>query len=510
MTYYYFDLFLLSVFFISLFYVLQKELKTEKNAFLHIALCAVLTAVFKYNWGVPFWGLEYEDAYAFSLCARQFSYDIYPSSFLVDAVTIGSLQEPVAIGTYGGHFITYPTFLSLFINSFGWSYELLCVANCLVSFFIMLVLAIMFKTSKYWFIAPAMYCCSPIINVFTTCMLSELFSSFVCLTFLFAFLKQKTKAILVLRFSTFFLAILCKRENLVLCLIPLLNALMTLDRKNLQRELKQVTLSIIPYTIITFIYFFMIQNVLEIEKIEAADIGLPTFSFNYFVRLFPAFVKSLFSPTAFSVSTLVCLFVVGWHVYNWRKLTIQIIYPLILFFTYLLLYSSHYRGWFFVQGDEVNEFETYRYINNFYYLLVFSIGGISVVHSKRAVGILLLLLMFSFYETKQSREYYSQIEYESRFGEVNEVLEFIKDKEHQDPVMLICDNILLYQNLCADDFCICDSREINTLVMNDKYKYYFVASDLEYLRKRYGVNVNQSKFERQKTLSNGNIIYKMY
>ena len=46
--------------------------------------------------------------------------------------------------------------------------------------------------------------------------------------------------------------------------------------------------------------------------------------------------------------------------------------------------------------------------------------------------------------------------------------------------------------------------------MNDKYKYYFVASDLEYLRKRYGVNVNQSKFERQKTLSNGNIIYKMY
>ena len=72
MTYYYFDLFLLSVFFISLFYVLQKELKTEKNAFLHIALCAVLTAVFKYNWGVPFWGLEYEDAYAFSLCARQF------------------------------------------------------------------------------------------------------------------------------------------------------------------------------------------------------------------------------------------------------------------------------------------------------------------------------------------------------------------------------------------------------------------------------------------------------
>lgn len=509
MIYYYFDLTLLLFFLILLLYVIQKELRTDGKVVQYIVLCATLTFVFKYNWGIQFWGLEYEDAYAFSFCSRQFSHNIYPSSFLVDAVTIGSLQKPIAMGTYGGHFITYSTFLSIFTQVFGWSFELLCVVNCIVSFVIMLILSLMFKTSNNWFVAPVMYCCAPIINVFTTCMLSEIFSSFICIIFIFTFFRNKKNSILLLRFTAFFIALLCKRENLILCLIPALDAWQYLKQNNVRNGIKQALYTSIPYTSITIVYFLMIQNVLEIERIEATDIGMPTFSITYFVRLFPVFVKSLLSPLAFSISILVCLSILGWHLFRKKKITKHIIYPVILFFMYLLLYSSHYRGWFFIQGDKVSEFETYRYINNFYYLFIVPIGGICCFQSKKVILVLLLLLGFSFYETRESRKYYSEIEQECRFCEVNEVLDFIKGNESKDSIMLICDNILLYQNQCPDDFSICDSRNINMLEMKDGYKYFFVASDLNYLQQRYGVNIDVSKFEKQRTLSNGNVIYKM-
>lgn len=509
MIYYYFDLTLLLLLLIVLLYVIQKELRTDGKAVQYIVLSTVLTLAFKYNWGTPFWGLEYEDAYAFSFCSRQFSYNIYPSSFLVDAITIGSLQEPIAMGTYGGHFITYSTFLSIFTQLFGWSFELLCIVNCAVSFFIMLILSLMFKTSKNWFIAPILYCCAPIINVFTTCMLSETFSSFICLIFVFAFWRRNTWSVKLLKYIAFFVALLCKRENLILCIFPALDALLCLKQSNVKNSIREVLYISIPYVSLIMVYFFSIQNVLEIEKIESADIGMPTFSISYFIRLFPVFVKSLLSPFAFSICILVCIYILGLHLFKQRKITKQTIYPIVLFLMYLLLYSSHYRGWFFIQGTNVNEFETYRYINNFYFLLIVSTGSVCCFQTKKVLCFLLMLLGFSFYETKVSRQYYYNIEQKCRFDEVNEVLDVITKNGTKEPIMLICDNILLYQDLCPDNFYVCDIRYINNIDMKDNLTYFFVASDLNYLQKRYRINVDTSKFEQFRTLSSGNIIYKM-
>ena len=180
-----------------------------------------------------------------------------------------------------------------------------------------------------------------------------------------------------------------------------------------------------------------------------------------------------------------------------------------LFLMYLLLYSSHYRGWFFIQDDKVNEFETYRYINNFYYLLIVSIGSACCFQPKKVLWVSLLLLSFSFYETKESRRYYYDIEQECRFAEVNEVMDIITKNEPKEPVMLICDNILLYQNLCSDNFSVCDSRYINNIEMKDNFTYFFVASDLSYLQKRYGVNIDTSIFAKLSTLGSGSVVYKM-
>ena len=126
---YYLCIVLIIFLFILLIHELIWDFRSIQKPYKRILLCLVLTLLFKYNYGVYFYGLEYEDAYAFSFCARQFLYNIFPSSFLIDAVSVGSLTEPMFTSTYGGHFIMYPTFLSLFTNTFGWSPTILSITK---------------------------------------------------------------------------------------------------------------------------------------------------------------------------------------------------------------------------------------------------------------------------------------------------------------------------------------------------------------------------------------------
>ena len=94
MEQYYICVVLIVFLFLLFFHEIIRDYKSIKHPFRRILLCLVLTLVFKYNCGIFFYGLEYEDAYVFSFCARQFSYDIFPTSFLIDAVSVGSLTEP--------------------------------------------------------------------------------------------------------------------------------------------------------------------------------------------------------------------------------------------------------------------------------------------------------------------------------------------------------------------------------------------------------------------------------
>ena len=188
---YYFCFVLLIVFILLLFREIVKDIKGHIASYYIIPYCLILTLLFKYNYGIEFWGLEYEDAYSFSFCARQFSHGIYPNSFLIDAVGIGSLEEPSFIYTYGGHFITYSTFLSIFTQIFGWSTFVIDIVNTSLAFCILLILSLYGNKNKCWFIAPAIYCSAPIINVFANCFLSEIFSSFILISFSYLFIKKK-------------------------------------------------------------------------------------------------------------------------------------------------------------------------------------------------------------------------------------------------------------------------------------------------------------------------------
>lgn len=511
---FYFTCLTLLLFFIILFiYIVIHDLKGHVSSpWFVVLLCAVLTAIFKTDFGVTFWGLEYEDAYSFSFCARQFLYGIYPSSFLIDAVSIGSLENPLSKFTYGGHFITYPTFISIFTNVLGWSPSTISCINTLTAFCILIILSLLGKQNRYWFIAPVLFCCAPIINVFTTCFLSETFSAFICITFIYAYFQKGTPVKNALCLVSFGLALLCKRENLALGFIPMIECIYTAYNAKKRPSIKAVLKSIVPFAIIVIFYILVCQNVIDIERIESKDIGRLTFSIQNFISTFPVYVKSLLSINAFSIISYLYIGCMVLYTIKHRRITKEILLTSLLFSIFIVLYSSHYRGYFYTKGEQLSYFDTYRYINNFFYLmpLSFSYMYFQEKRFRTLIPILVLLSIFSFYTTLKLRYDYSQLEVKIRFNEVAIISDYINNKSESDKIpMLISENILLYQNVCDDNFNVCDITQIDQLVFDThKYSYYCLLSDKEYLKERYNIEIDMQYFTPILRLTNNSVLYK--
>ena len=96
-------------------------------------------------------------------------------------------------------------------------------------------------------------------------------------------------------------------------------------------------------------------------------------------------------------------------------MSLDIVFPLTLFFAYLLLYTSHYRGYFFIKEGHVSSFETYRYINNFFYLLPIMFLPLRSKLVKPIKFIVCIALAFSLYNTYSLRFKMSETEYQERF-----------------------------------------------------------------------------------------------
>lgn len=507
MTQYYLCIVLIIFLFFLLAHELVRDFRILANPYKRILLCLALTLLFKYNYGIHFYGLEYEDAFVFSFCARQFSYNIFSTSFLIDAVSAGSLAEPMLTSTYGGHFIMYPTYLSLFTNVLGWSPTIISIANTIISFFILLILSLLPQNDKYWFLPPILFCCSPIINIFTTCFLAEIFSSFICLIFIYTYFRKENIYSNTLCFSSFLIAIMCKRENLALLSIPVIELCyymfyqIKFHRKNESFKL----LKYIPFIVLTSTYFLFIQNVFNIEAIESNDIENPTFSIQYMCVLLPVFIKSLLNIKTFGIVFATCVLRLV-YMFIHKKMSLRIVLSVILFLAYLVLYSSHYRGYFFIKEESVSSFETYRYINNFFYLLPIMFISFNFKHIKQVIISCCIVLAFSLCGTYSLRHTLSGIEHQERFDEVQKVSKYILANSPNS--VLVCENILLYQNVCEADFKVCDITLYNKLNIDNNVDYYLLLSDVKYLEERYSLHIDLNDFHPVLNLQNGKYLYK--
>ena len=99
-----------------------------------------------------------------------------------------------------------------------------------------------------------------------------------------------------------------------------------------------------------------------------------------------------------------------------------------------------------------------------------------------------IALIFSLYATYSLRLRMSELEYQERFKEVQMVSNYVQANSSKS--VLICENILLYQNMCDDDFSVCDIRLCNKLNTSSQTDYYLLLSDLNYLKERYSLNID--------------------
>lgn len=503
---YHFLVFFLLVFFLLLWSkIFIDALKKTDIPYIKIVVCIICVCLFKCDWGIHFWGLEYEDAYSFSAYARQLSFGITSDSLRLQCVDIGSLLDPQSLGTYGGHYITYPIFLYLFTSIFGFSITSISLVNSVISLLSLLTIAFYKYPNKYgWFIGVLLFCLAPAVNLFSTCFLSESFSSFLCLCFVLSYFDRNNHNSILFRIFilvSFLLCILTKRDNTVILIVPAIYSLYALWNKNYKLALNEI----IPFVIILILSTLFIHNFLIAEVEESSDISQSTFSFDIFCSQLPIYLKSLFSFTYFNICMALFLFVIVLNIIL-RRFDIRLTCLVALFFVSLLMYSSHYRGYYFVENLEpLSEFVTFRYINNFFYAIPLFIALSFRLHQKYIMPIIVTLSILSLGSillTYNLRITNNNEEYNLRFRDIEIIDEIVTNND-----VVITDVPLLFLNVSTPDRYICNIQRISDINFNAPHKFYFYVDDWLIVDKRY--NLGLSKYNKRliKTLPSDKKLY---
>jgi hypothetical protein len=264
-----------------------------------------------------FMGLEYEDAYIFSASARFMQEDrgSYPDPLRTRSCVMGSLSNCEMSAVYGGHFLAVPSLALASHRLLGYSPYTICIINGTAAILSILVLyALCFQITgdiALSFISSLIYAVVPIMTVFHTSALGETYSSLIVLIYGFCFIALFIKseqlrslfaiACWIVLFLSFVLALLTKRENLIIVAMPLF-ALLSLPSKRL-RDNKGLIAWAIASLVIAVAVSVAFQ-IVQAEANEATDIGSATFSLGYFLALLPLFTKSFITVRWFMAASL--------------------------------------------------------------------------------------------------------------------------------------------------------------------------------------------------------------
>lgn len=492
------------------FCLIAVQIKSSDKAVFKLLTCVLLTLLLKVDWGIHFMGLEYEDSYVFSAYARQLSFDIYPTSFRIDCVEIGSLENPLMTGCYGGHMIVYPTLLYIVTSIFGFSSTCISLSNSIVSFFTMVTIAfIRFPRKGLWIFAVSAFCIAPAVNLYTTAFLSETFSAFISVFFVTTYINNRGD--LQSRFKTivccflFSLALLTKRDNAVLVIIPLMDGVWSFAKN---RNIMESMRAFAPYIAVIVLFVFFVHNIFEAEIEEVGDIGYSTFSISFFWRQLPAYIESILTPSYFSVGLILCCLLLANAIYR-HNVSFPTASIFIMFCGYVFMYAAHYRGYPYVVGDEkIGCFETFRYLNNAYYCIPIVLGYTSLrrrIGRFCILGVSVVLLVFSYIITLHLRMGYSLLENKTRLEDVRTI-----DRKIEGNTVIITDVPLVFLNLAESNTLICNAQLIDYLDMtNSGFEYWLYCSDVKAIDTRYGTHIEDLQVQSQIDLPSGKSLLKV-
>jgi hypothetical protein len=486
----------LLIFLLTVFYA-TRAVSSEKKRIVSILRGAwpllILNVLVKLPYGDFFLGLEYEDSYIWSVFARQVSYldRIDLSSFTTQACAWGSMADCRLMATYDGHLISFSSLLFLVYQIFGYSPVAVVFVNIFFST-ILLVLVLEFvcrgvKQDNFLiYCVGVLYSFTPAMSSFQASGLSETFSS----TLVFLVLSLYTKAFhnegswakstslsidVVAAVIAFFYCITVKRENAVLIVLPAISLL--LNGKVLIKNT-----GFILYTVITGILTVLfVSSVLSVTLIaEETEIHDQAFSFRFIWPLLHVYVGSLVTFNYFLITGYLCLLGIPFLLLKKNQVHIKLIVGCFLFF--LLLYSFHYRSYYFVHNDMVNAFDALRYVNNLFPLLVIIAGVFLFSILAKAVNIrpwiLGMLFLIGLYQTLAVKALFSEGEYEARVEGIKAAFDIMKPGD-----VLITDIPVCVQFFSTPDFIVFDLAD-EALVNSNVIKMVQNA-DLYYLEFPY-------------------------
>jgi len=448
-----------------------------RKQFVWILGSIAIAGLFKYPFdGQIFSGLEYEDAYVYSAAARFFLSNaaLLPTqSFLTTSCSVGSLVACNDYSTYSGHVIGYSATIAGAGKLFGYQPELAnfvsFYASILCAGLLFIVALLIGKSIPYAIAAVLIFVLLPFQNLLATASVVEPFSSLFITLSLLSYLQcvhnRPTKSLqwkVVLSWSTLFLVwlacILIKRENaLSIAILPSVTVMLILFGSRSAESWGWLAKPVLIFWILLALFFVLVIDVAETIRAEVPDVGGFPFSPLFFSQLFPFFLSTLFDFKLFlGLSVFVPIAV--YAAVKQASTTKLIWYPIILFGMYLLIYSFHYRSYYFIRTGDVTEFDTYRYLSNLmplyalllaggiqYCLVLFSFVN-SQSHRARQFALVLFVgfaIILSWTQSSQSKTHFTEIEKNNRLDIVNAVLQLTRNVNQ--PYAILTDDVLLYQ-----------------------------------------------------------------
>ncbi len=431
-------------------------LNIKRHIYTLIALL-VATIIYSLNFNEKFYGFEYEDAFINSSIAAGENYFEKIVNFRTAEYSNFIKGKWSILSTYTGHYFPYSLFLFVTNKIFNCPSHLTHKIGNLILLLLGTGIIFLHKT-KNQFLKLIFYCALisslPYLYIINSSLIENL-SFFVGMVFV-VFLRYRSKTdfekrILIL--LLIFLSII-KRENLFyLTLCPLF--LRISDFYNYK-------------TFLIFLLFITVQIVINpffTEGLESQSIKNPTFSLNYIVFQLPTYLYSLIVVKGFLLTTM-CLLLIQ---YNKKS-----IYLLVLWLGFIILYSFHYRSRYAVTSEEIEIFDTYRYLVNtipiLFAVIIFSefraFGRFKIL----AIGIIPVLAIFLLLNSLKTIDYFIEDEYQN-FHKINDQLIQISKKSKirvYDNFVLI--SILNFKNANIDFYELHEFDEIikskNTYIIN--------------------------------------------
>jgi hypothetical protein len=472
-------------------------------------------------------GLEYEDSYIYKASARAIYEGEYEfskiNSYYPTSSIYGSIKDSRISAVFVTNFLGYPYLINLGYRVLGYHVSISNIVSLAFSglsiVFVFLIALLMIDNLPFALICSFVYLTIPIFNVYSSTSLTEPLSNVYLAQALLLYLVYSRKenngresiyenilGLCAIAFTMIY-SVLIKTTNvsLVFCL-PLTGLISLIIQKDLKdNKQRNKFFAFLSVAIIVFIFSAVALKFQTAVEVNRGDIGINPFSFAFFKALAPVFAKSFFNFKWYLFYSL--LFIVGVF-YGPRKK--DGIFPIIVFFFYFVLHTSHYRSYYFTRGVPVATDEALRYMSSLIsvYSIIVGFGiyclrqwlkalgrsGVNVqVRNSISIASAILILGVSIIFTLKCRAYFVEDEYNVRIAPVAKTLEYLKSKD----VVLITSEHILFQVYGNAYLKLIEFCSINNQIPEDEVDGLIRSVNVYYLEIGDRGGVDEERYKQQ-------------